>query len=82
MKKVKKIDDLIRVYEDLERTLIDIKSLACQGTSLKHINVKKLVKQLSKSKKKVEQKIGNLIVSEKEVLQKKIHKLTSQFLKQ
>lgn len=71
--------ELIRAYEDFERTLKDLKK-TCEknlltDSSLGQINVRKLIEQLSRSKKKLARKISNTILLEKQSLQKRISSL-------
>jgi len=67
-----KLQELVHVYEDLERTLKSLRGMAVGGGSLKQIDLKKLVAQLSRSKRKLERKIGNTFLLEKEHLRKKL----------
>lgn len=73
----KKISELLRVYEDLEKTLRGLRTAAEKvgHDSIMSINVRKLILQLSKSKRKIEQKIGSSLVYEKEYLKKRFGKL-------
>lgn len=71
--KGKRMDDLIRVYEDLEKTLKTIRDTAGEdGGSSYPINVRKLIEQLSRSKKRLERKIGNKILLERQNLKRRI----------
>jgi hypothetical protein len=70
----KRLSELVSVYEDLERTLRRLKTSALQtsGNSLMQINVRKLIVQLSKSKRKIERKISSTLLSERAQI---VHKL-------
>lgn len=71
--KGKRMDDLIRVYEDLEKTLKTIRDTAGEdGNSTYPINVRKLIEQLSRSKKRLERKIGNKILLKRQNLKRRI----------
>lgn len=63
----KRLSELVSVYEDLERTLRRLKTNALQnsGNSLMQINVRKLIEQLSKSKRKIERKISSTLLNER-----------------
>lgn len=73
------VAELIRVYQDLERTLRDLKKTYDESavTSIQYINVKKLIEQLSRSKKKLERKINNTLLLEKQQLKRRFKALTS-----
>lgn len=71
--KGKRMDDLIRVYEDLEKTLKTIRDTAGEGGAAAYpINVRKLIQQLARSKKRLERKIGNKILLERQNLKRRI----------
>jgi hypothetical protein len=76
----KKLDELLRVYEDLEHTLKALTHAAERRaeSSLKQINVKKLVSQLSHSKKKIERKLGSRFQIKKLSFKTRWDRLTSQ----
>jgi hypothetical protein len=63
----KKLNELVGVYEDLEKTLKGLRASAILhgSNSLKQINLHKLIAQLSKSKRKIERKISSTLVHEK-----------------
>ena len=68
----KKLDELVRVYEDLENTLkILRKKHLYDRSTLAQINVKKLIVQLSRSKRSLERKISNTILMEKQLLKRR-----------
>lgn len=75
------ISELVKAYEDLEKTLRVLKANCERNfvgeSSLRHINVRKLITQLSRSKKKLERKIGNTILLEKQSLKKRVRALTA-----
>jgi len=76
--KKRKLNELVRVYQDLEKTLKNLKKSAERAeTTLGHINVRKLISQLSRSKRRLERKIGNTILLEKQHLKRRIKVLTS-----
>lgn len=72
-----KLLELVRVYQDLERTLRELKSVAGSRASvsaLKHIDVRHLIDRLSQSKKRLERKIGNTLVLETDHMKRRIHR--------
>jgi ribosomal protein S21 len=76
------ISELVKAYEDLEKTLRVLKkncekNLVDADSTLRQINVRKLIDQLSRSKKKLERKIGNTILLEKQSLKKRIRAFTT-----
>ena len=72
------LSELVRVYEDLEKTLRELKSTYAKHEGVfTQINMRKLIDQLSRSKKKLERKIGNTILLEKQQLKRRIRQLTS-----
>lgn len=71
--KTKSIDELLRVYEDLERTLRSIRRAG--ENNVYPINVRKLIDQLSRSKKRIERKIGNKILLKRQNLRRRIKRL-------
>jgi hypothetical protein len=76
--KSKKIEELIRVYQDLEKTLKSLKASYEQNSAhSNYINVKKLIDQLSRSKKKLERKIGNTVLLEKQHFKKRLKAIAS-----
>ena len=76
--KKSKINDLILIYGDLEKTLKVLKQSAERNAETSQINVKKLINRLSRSKKKIERKIGNTILLKNQKFKKRIGDLTSQ----
>ncbi len=66
-KTVRRLSELVTVYQDLERTLKGVKknSYLESGSSLMQINIQKLITQLSKSKRNIERKISSTLVFEK-----------------
>lgn len=79
--KKQKIEDLLKVYQDLERTLKGLKATAERHafveSSLRYINIQKLIHQLSRSKRKLERKISNTLLIEKEQLKTRIQEMAS-----
>ena len=77
--------ELVRAYEDLEKTLKGLKKTYGNAhmleSSIHSINVKKLIDQLSRSKKKLERKIGNTLLLEKQQWEKKFRAMTSNLRK-
>ena len=73
------LHELIRVYQDLEKTLRALKASAGRNLegSLKEINVRKLIAQLSRSKRKLERKIGNTLLLEKQHLKRRLKEIAS-----
>ena len=74
-----RIHELVKVYQDLERTLRGLKRSyqKLQAVeSLSAINILKLIYQLSRSKKRLERKIGNTILLEKQQLKRRIRAIT------
>jgi hypothetical protein len=73
--------ELVRVYEDLEKTLSELKRTCERAmgaeTSLSYINVKKLIGQLMRTKRKLERKIGNTILLERQQLKRRIRSISS-----
>ena len=72
-----KLLELVRVYQDLERTLRELKSVAgsrATVAALKHIDVRHLIVRLSQSKKRLERKIGNTLVLETDHMKRRIHR--------
>lgn len=73
--------ELIRVYQDLERTLRELKAVAGSGghlAALKHIDVRSLIKRLSNSKRRLERKIGNTLVLETDHMKRRISRFLHQ----
>jgi hypothetical protein len=78
--KKRNIDDLVRVYHDLEKTLQVLRKSAEKNfahPSVGQIDVRKLIARLSASKRKLRRKIGNTILLEKQSLKKRIKEFTS-----
>lgn len=74
--KAKGVEELVRVYEDLERTLKGICDVSVGGTADSNypIDVTKLIDQLSRSKKRLERKIGNKILLRRQSLRRRIRR--------
>ncbi len=74
-----KLHELIRVYQDLEHTLQGLRRSVEKNAehSLRNINVRKLMVQLARSKRRLERKIGNTLLIEKQHLKKRLHAITS-----
>ena len=69
----KSMEELVRVYEDLEKTLKSLKASSSEKIEGPYaINLRKLVEQLSRSKKRIERKIGNKILLERQNLKRKM----------
>lgn len=67
--------ELVRVYQDLERTLRELKSVAeshARATPLKHIDIRQLIDRLSQSKRRLERKIGNTLALETDQMKRRI----------
>jgi len=64
----KRLGELISVYEDLEKTLKNLKSssLLHGHNSVMQINLHKLISQLSRSKRKIERKISHTLLHERD----------------
>jgi len=73
------LHELVRVYHDLERTLQSLRRTVERNAehSLKNINVRKLMVQLARSKRRIERKIGNTLLLEKQHLKKRLQALTA-----
>lgn len=82
--KCKKKVELIRAYRDLEKTLAKLNNksrrLKYMDPMLHQINLKKLVIQLTLSKRRLEAKLSNSILLEKQKLKRKISAVT-QYIK-
>ncbi len=67
-----KLSDLFKVYHDLEKTLTQLRK---QAEKRLHrdmpIDVKKLIRQLNRSKQRLERKIGNTILLEKQEMRRR-----------
>lgn len=76
-----KLLELVRVYEDLEKTIRFLRKKQANGAhlsaSLESIDVKKLLAQLARSKKKIERKISNTILLEKQHLKRRIRAIAA-----
>lgn len=74
-----RLEQLWRAYEDLERMISLLKRRrAIMGeASLRSIDVTKLLEQLARSKRRLERKIGNTLLLEKENLQRRLHTLAN-----
>lgn len=75
-----KFSDLIRVYQDLERTIKGLRASVEKNTetSLRNINVRALIVQLTRSKRRLERKIGNTILLEKQQFKRRFKAITTQ----
>ena len=74
----RKVKELIRLYTDVEKTLRGLQKNYLQRTTdsvLPRINVRKLVVQLAHSKKRIERKLGNTLLLEKQILRRKLKSL-------
>lgn len=72
--------ELIRVYHDLERTLKGLRANLEKNTetSLRNINVRALIVQLTRSKRRLERKIGNTLLLEKQHIKRRFRAITHQ----
>jgi len=72
----KRLGELISVYEDLEKTLKNLRSTALSHgqNSAMQINLHKLVSQLSKSKRKIERKISHTLLHERDQIRHQLEK--------
>lgn len=67
------LGDLIKIYHDLERTLRGLRlKTSCGQEALKNIDVRKLILQLKRSKRRLEQKIGNTLLVERQHLRRRL----------
>ena len=76
----RKIHDLVQVYRDLESTLKHLKRNAERSLAMDsspQINVRKLISRLSRSKKKLERKIGNTLLLEKQHFKRRLRAIAS-----
>jgi len=71
------LSELVKVYEDLEKTLRHLKKNYGQDAVSAPIDIRKLILQLSRSKKKLERKIGNTLLLEKEHLERRLKSLAA-----
>lgn len=77
-----KLSDLMKVYHDLEKTLAHLKKSA-----EKHlhrdvpIDLKKLIRQLNRSKQRLERKIGNTILLEKQQMGRRLRTVVASIRK-
>lgn len=74
-----KLNELVRVYHDLERTIRSLRASMEKNaeSQLKQINVKALIIQLARSKRRLERKIGNTLLLEKQHLKRRLRQITS-----
>lgn len=68
------IDELFRVYYDLEKTLQQLRRAYSKNAELtiRQINVQKLINQLTRSKRRLERKISNTLLLEKDEIKRKL----------
>lgn len=78
----KKFSELLRAYEDLESMLSKLKASVPREVLNIPIDVRKLIDQLSRSKKRLERKIGNTLLLEKEHLTSRIRLIASHLRQQ
>ncbi len=72
------LGELLRVYQDVERTLKSLRASAGPlDPSQYPINLKKLITQLSRSKRQIERKIGDTLFQEKQNLKRRFKAFTS-----
>lgn len=75
------LEELLELYSDLERTLRrlgeDTKRTARAGTTKAAIDMRKLVRELSRAKVEVEQRIHNKLLVERDRLRRKIEAATA-----
>jgi hypothetical protein len=67
--------ELIRVYQDLELTLRDLKRASDKPRAvcgIQYIDVRSLIRQLSRSKTRLERKIGNTLLLETDQIKRRI----------
>lgn len=70
-----KLTELIRVYQDLERTLKALKANAERSVVAESINIRKLIDRLSQSKRALEAKISEALATEKAHIRKRFNRL-------
>lgn len=74
------LEELLELYSDLERTLRQLghstKNTARVGTSKAAIDMRKLVRELSRAKVEVEQRIQNTLLVEGDKLKRRIESAT------
>lgn len=70
----KSVNELLRVYEDLEKLIQSLTKPSVKEDE-QPINVKKLIEQLSDSKLRLERKIGNTLLLEKDQLRYRLRSL-------
>ncbi len=75
------LEELLELYSDLERTLRRLSAVtrktARAGGMKAAIDVRKLVRELSRAKTEVEQRIHNKLLVERDRLRRKIESATS-----
>ncbi len=73
-----KIHNLVKIYQDLEKTLKSLRQTRGGGSMNETaINIRKLILQLTISKRRLERKIGNTLLLEKQHLKRRIRAVTS-----
>ncbi len=73
-----KLSDLMKVYHDLERTLTGLRKSAEKHLQRDvPIDLKKLINQLNLSKQRIERKIGNTILLEKQHMGRRLRTVVS-----
>lgn len=76
-----KVTELVKVYRDVERLLSKLKkSIENSPSEDPPIDLYKLMERLNQSKKKLERKIGNTILLEKQQIRKRFKKVKHQFV--
>jgi hypothetical protein len=78
-----RLGELIRIYQDLEKTLRGLKrryeKYEKHDARFAHLDLRKLISQLSRSKKRLERKIGNTLLLEKQHLKRRLKVITDSF---
>ena len=76
LEKKRRLSELWLAYRDLDQTLVALRARARLPHALAPINVRKLIRQLARSKRQLERKIGNTLLIEKDHLKRRIQNLS------
>jgi len=72
-----KLEQLLRVYEDVESVLRNLRQKEGQMDESSSIDVRKLIEQLARSKRRIKSKIGNTLLLEKQNIKRRIKNFAS-----
>jgi hypothetical protein len=79
--KSQKLLEWVNAYWDIEQTIEELKKANANNkhfSAIQYINIKKLVEHLTQSKKRLERKINNKLLLEKQHLKRRIKKWSDQ----